>query len=269
VSRDDSGLLVVPGSVTGEFEDLGREVWRHKRESGKEGSASRQPIIPERTTEDRSRKELLTLEDGSKVDGSTGTHSLGVVSLLEETVDTTDGELETSLGGSRDGLLAVSTLGGGSLAGLSLARPEGGEGRKGPGREVGKRTGRAKRYKRRERERCLHDVRVSGVKSGWSEEWVRGVEWRELSESWRWADSGCWERERERGGKASFLRAPRAFWLSTWSYLERDVASFCRPSKRERLFPPASLPTTTTSPTSLFTSNSPLHSLTSRLTHST
>jgi hypothetical protein len=113
---------------------------------------------------------MLTLEDGREVDGSTGTHSLGVVSLLEETVDTTDGELETSLGGSRDGLLAVSTLGGGSLAGLSLARPEGGEGRKGPGREVGKRTARAKRYKRRERERCLHDVRVSGAKGGWSEE---------------------------------------------------------------------------------------------------
>jgi hypothetical protein len=32
VSRDDSGLLVVPGSVTGELEDLGGEVWGHKRE---------------------------------------------------------------------------------------------------------------------------------------------------------------------------------------------------------------------------------------------
>jgi len=32
----------------------------------------------------------LTLEDGSEVDGGTGTDSLGVVASLEETVDTTD-----------------------------------------------------------------------------------------------------------------------------------------------------------------------------------
>jgi hypothetical protein len=113
---------------------------------------------------------MLTLEDGREVDGSTGTHSLGVVALLEETVDTTDGELKTGLGGSRDGLFAVGALGGRGLAGLSLARPEGGEKKKGAQREISQRTARAKRYKRRERERCLHDVRVSGAKGGWSEE---------------------------------------------------------------------------------------------------
>jgi hypothetical protein len=31
----------------------------------------------------------------SKVDGSTGTDSLGVVSLLQQSVDTTDGELQS------------------------------------------------------------------------------------------------------------------------------------------------------------------------------
>jgi hypothetical protein len=42
VSRDDSRLLVVPGSVTGELEDLGGEVWGHKRErKGREGRKER------------------------------------------------------------------------------------------------------------------------------------------------------------------------------------------------------------------------------------
>jgi hypothetical protein len=82
-------------------------------------------LIRRASRQEKGRRRLLTLEDGSKVDGSTGTHSLGVVALLEETVDTTDGELETSLGGSRDGLLAVSTFSGRGLSRLSLARPEG------------------------------------------------------------------------------------------------------------------------------------------------
>lgn len=37
----------------------------------------------------------------SKVDGSTGTDSLGVVSLLQQSVDTTDGELQTWEGVSK------------------------------------------------------------------------------------------------------------------------------------------------------------------------
>ena len=49
MAGDDTGLLVVAGSVTGQLEDLGREV----------------------------------LQDGSKVDGSTGTDTLGVVTLAE------------------------------------------------------------------------------------------------------------------------------------------------------------------------------------------
>lgn len=38
------------------------------------------------------KKKRLTLEDGSEVDGGTGTDSLGVVSLLQQSVDTTDGD---------------------------------------------------------------------------------------------------------------------------------------------------------------------------------
>jgi hypothetical protein len=64
VAGDDTGLLVVAGSVASQLENLSCEV----------------------------------LEDGSEVDGSTGTDTLGVVALAEQTVDTTDGECQTSLG---------------------------------------------------------------------------------------------------------------------------------------------------------------------------
>jgi len=64
VARDDTGLLVVTGSVASQLKDLSSEV----------------------------------LEDGSEVDGSTGTDTLSVVALAEKTVDTTDGESEASLG---------------------------------------------------------------------------------------------------------------------------------------------------------------------------
>ena len=39
------------------------------------------------------------LEDGGKVDGSTGTHSRGVFALAEVSADTTYGELQSGLGG--------------------------------------------------------------------------------------------------------------------------------------------------------------------------
>ena len=66
MSGDDSGLLVVTGSVASQLEDLSSEV----------------------------------LEDGSQVDWGTSTHSLGVVSLAEESVDATDGELKSRAAGS-------------------------------------------------------------------------------------------------------------------------------------------------------------------------
>ncbi|KAM9325116.1 uncharacterized protein PAF06_001254 [Gastrophryne carolinensis] len=66
VSGDDAGLLVVPGSVAGQLENLSSQV----------------------------------LEHGSQVDGSSGTHPLGIVALPEQTVDTANGELETGPGGA-------------------------------------------------------------------------------------------------------------------------------------------------------------------------
>lgn len=66
VAGDDTGLLVVAGGVASQLEDLSSEV----------------------------------LEDGSEVDGGSSTDTLGVVALAEQTVDTTDRERETSLGGT-------------------------------------------------------------------------------------------------------------------------------------------------------------------------
>jgi hypothetical protein len=64
MTGDDTRLLVVAGGVASQLEDFGREV----------------------------------LKNGSQVDGRTGTDTLGVVALAEQTVDTTDGERETGLG---------------------------------------------------------------------------------------------------------------------------------------------------------------------------
>jgi hypothetical protein len=52
-------------------------------------------------------------------------------------VDTPDGELETSLGGSRDGLLAFGTFGGGGFSRLSLSGPEGRRRKRKEGRKGG------------------------------------------------------------------------------------------------------------------------------------
>lgn len=66
VTGDDTGLLVVASSVASQLKNLSREV----------------------------------LEDGSQVDWSTSTDTLGVVALAKQTVNTTDGERQTSLGGT-------------------------------------------------------------------------------------------------------------------------------------------------------------------------
>ena len=63
---DDTCLLVVTCSVTGQLKDFGSEV----------------------------------LKDGSEVDRGTSTDTLSIVALAEETVDTTDWERETGLGGT-------------------------------------------------------------------------------------------------------------------------------------------------------------------------
>ena len=66
MSGDDSGLLVVLGSISGELENFCGEIF----------------------------------EDGSKIDGSTSSDSFGVSSGLEESGDSSDGELKTCLSGS-------------------------------------------------------------------------------------------------------------------------------------------------------------------------
>ena len=62
MTRDDTGLLVVTGGIASKFEDFSSEVFKY----------------------------------GCKVDWGTSTDTLGVVALSQETVDTTDGECETS-----------------------------------------------------------------------------------------------------------------------------------------------------------------------------
>ena len=80
MSGNDSRLLVVSGSVASELDDLSGQI----------------------------------LEDGGHVDGSTGTDSVSPVASSKHSVDSADGELETSSG--RSGLLV---LGGGLLLSFS------------------------------------------------------------------------------------------------------------------------------------------------------
>ena len=65
MTGNDTSLLVVTGGVTSQLENFSSEV----------------------------------LENGSQVDGSTSTNTLGIVAFPQETVNTTDGESETGLGG--------------------------------------------------------------------------------------------------------------------------------------------------------------------------
>lgn len=74
MTRDDTGLLVVTSGVASQLENLSSQVF----------------------------------ENGGEIDGSTGTNTLGVVTLAQQTVDTADGEGETGLGRAAGGVsLAV------------------------------------------------------------------------------------------------------------------------------------------------------------------
>ena len=66
MTGDDAGLLVVASSVTGQLEDFSSQVFH----------------------------------DGGQVHGGTGTNTLSIVSLAEETMDTPDRELESSTVGT-------------------------------------------------------------------------------------------------------------------------------------------------------------------------
>jgi hypothetical protein len=71
VTGHDTALFVVTGGVSGEFENLSAKVF----------------------------------EDSGEVDGGASTHSGGVLALTQVTADTTDGELQASLGRCSGGLL--------------------------------------------------------------------------------------------------------------------------------------------------------------------
>ena len=64
MTGDDSGLLVVTGCVACQLQDFSGQV----------------------------------LQNGGQVHGGTGSHSLGVVALPQQTVDTTHGELKSGTG---------------------------------------------------------------------------------------------------------------------------------------------------------------------------
>jgi len=72
VAGHDTGLLVVTGGVSSQLQNLSGQV----------------------------------LQDRGEVDGGSGTDTGGVASLAQETGDTSNGELESSLGGLGRGLLA-------------------------------------------------------------------------------------------------------------------------------------------------------------------
>ena len=89
VSGNDSRFLVVSRRVSGQLEDLRREV-----------SALTSAAV---LCADGARRN--SLENGREVDGRTGSDSLGVVSLSQKSVDTSDRELESGLARSGHALL--------------------------------------------------------------------------------------------------------------------------------------------------------------------
>lgn len=91
VTGNDTGLLVVTGGVTSQLENLSGEV----------------------------------LKNSGEVDGGTGTDTLGIVALAEQTVDTTNREGQTSLGrtATRELNVRVDRTFQGSGGCLDFARP--------------------------------------------------------------------------------------------------------------------------------------------------
>ncbi|ETV79078.1 hypothetical protein H257_07829 [Aphanomyces astaci] len=78
VAGDDAGLLVVARGVAGKFQDFSAQVFQH----------------------------------GGEVHGGTATDALGEAALLQETGDTTDGELEAGLGRTGRGLAFLAAAAG-------------------------------------------------------------------------------------------------------------------------------------------------------------
>ena len=89
MTGDNTLLLVIAGGIASEFEDLGGEVFKH---------GSKVHLKERVRTYGSNAKCHLELTRG------TGTDTLSIVALLQEPVDTTHRELETSLGRARLGL---------------------------------------------------------------------------------------------------------------------------------------------------------------------
>ena len=82
VTGNDTLLLVITSRVTRELEDLSSKVLEYCREVNCSARSVRKVLIGHK----------------GKLTRCASTDTLGVVALLQETVNTTDGELETSLG---------------------------------------------------------------------------------------------------------------------------------------------------------------------------
>ena len=97
MTRNDTLLLVITSRVTGKLKDLSSEVLEDSREVnyGSNAPGIREPGV---------RLDRITPHTGS-----TSTNTLGVVTLLQETVDTADGELEAGLGGARLRFASLTT----------------------------------------------------------------------------------------------------------------------------------------------------------------
>jgi hypothetical protein len=109
MTRDNTLLLVITSCVSSKLKNLGSEVLEDSGEvdwtSWRESAVG----IRRKSSGRRTR--------------STGTDTLGVVALLEETVDTTDWELETSLGRAGLGLaVTAASLATGLARFAALAR---------------------------------------------------------------------------------------------------------------------------------------------------
>jgi len=91
MSWDDTGLAVITGGVTGQFEDFGSEV----------------------------------LEDGGEVNWSSSTNTLSVVALSQETMDTSNWESKTGLSGTSLRLLARAGLSTGRFSSSHFERLKG------------------------------------------------------------------------------------------------------------------------------------------------
>ena len=89
VTRNNTLFLVITSGVSSQLEDLSGEVLKHGSEVD---CFQRVSVVPSKESRSRTR--------------CTGANTLGVVTLLQETMDTTNWELEASL--SRTRLLALS-----------------------------------------------------------------------------------------------------------------------------------------------------------------